>query len=258
MKRTTVLFALLCAVIGLLALPAGATTRAPAATERLPALEESILARLNATRTAHGLRPLILSDELRSAAIAHSHSMLEDGYFQHESKNGSPFFERVKTFYRADGYTRWAVGENLLYNTGGTLDAGSAIDAWLTSPAHRDNMLASGWREVGIGALHAAAAGGTFGGDPTWIVTMDFGARTGGKTRQLAVKQKPKKARKATTRIVKPALDKIERVLPMPAAGGVANHRAPTVADTAAGTPDDTSDEPDVGFESDSGFDLTR
>ena len=87
---------------------------------------------------------------------------------------------------------------------------------------------------------------------------MDFGARTGGKTRQLAVKQKPKKARKATTRIVKPALDKIERVLPMPAAGGVANHGAPTVADTATGTPDDTSDEPDVGFESDSGFDLTR
>ena len=82
MKRTTVLFALLCAVIGLIALPASATTRAPAATERLPALEESILARLNTTRAAHGLRPLILSDELQSAAIAHSRSMLEDGYFQ--------------------------------------------------------------------------------------------------------------------------------------------------------------------------------
>ena len=258
MKRTTVLFALLCAVIGLIAVPASATTRTPATTERLPVLEEGILARLNATRAAHGLRSLTLSDDLQSAAIAHSRSMLEDGYFQHESKNGSPFFERVKAFYRADGYTRWAVGENLLYNTGGTLDAGSAIDAWLNSPAHRDNMLSSGWREVGIGALHAAAAGGTFGGDPTWIVTMDFGSRTGGKARQLAVKPKPKKARKATTRIVKPALEKIERVLPMPAAGGVANNGQPAFADTATGTSGEMVDEADLGFEPDSGFDLTR
>jgi uncharacterized protein YkwD len=58
------------------------------------------------------------------------------------------------------------------------MDAGAVIQAWLDSPAHRDNMLGTGWREVGIGAMRASSAGGTFGGKPTWVITMDFGIRT--------------------------------------------------------------------------------
>ena len=66
------------------------------------------------------------------------------------------------------------------------MDADEAIQAWLDSPPHRENMLDPTWREVGIGSLHAASAGGTFGGGPTWVITMDFGARTGGHGREAA------------------------------------------------------------------------
>ena len=72
-------------------------------------------------------------------------------------------------------------GENILYNTA-DIDADNAIQAWLDSPPHRENMLNPDWREVGIGSVHASTAGGTFGGEPTWVITMDFGTRTGGST----------------------------------------------------------------------------
>jgi uncharacterized protein YkwD len=216
MKRATVLLALLCAVLSPVAMPAGAMRSTPAATERLQAIEQSILTRLNATRVEHGLRPLVLSDGLQSAAVAHSRSMLDDGYFQHESKDGSPFFVRVKRFYQAAGYERWSVGENLLYSTA-SLDASKAIDAWLESPGHRRNMLTPGWREVGVSALHSSAAGGTFGGGPAWVVTMDFGLRTGVKPEPVDESvQRTLQAAAIKPRAKKRAPQSVQRILPLP------------------------------------------
>ena len=85
---------------------------------------------------------------------------------------------RLKGFYRRAGFDTWAVGENLFYSTGDD-HADAVIAAWLASPGHRENMLAPSWREVGIGSLRARAAGGLFGGNPTWVITVDFGARSG-------------------------------------------------------------------------------
>ena len=99
--------------------------------------------------------------------------------FQHDSPDGTSFVQRLKHFYSPSGYSRWTAGENILYNTG-DIEADTAIQAWLDSPPHRRNMLDPEWREVGIGSVHASTAGGTFGGGPAWVITMDFGARTGG------------------------------------------------------------------------------
>ena len=59
------------------------------------------------------------------------------------------------------------------------------IRAWLNSPPHRENMLAPNWREVGIAALHASSAPGFFGDEPTVLITMDFGARSGSTSQPL-------------------------------------------------------------------------
>ncbi len=45
------------------------------------------------------------------------------------------------------------------------------------APPHRQNILAPEWREIGIGAVHFAAAKGAYGGHAVTIVTADFGAR---------------------------------------------------------------------------------
>ena len=179
MKRATLMLSLLLALSGAVAGTTHAADATPATTERLQALDGQILMRLNATRASHGLRPLVVSSALEDAAVAHSRALIQAGVFQHDSPDGTSFVERLKHFYSPSGYATWTAGENLLYNTA-SIDADTAIQAWLDSPPHRDNMLDPEWREVGIGSVHASTAGGTFGGDPTWVITMDFGARTGG------------------------------------------------------------------------------
>lgn len=179
MRRAITVFALLLALGGSIAVPgASAAGNGSTATERLQTLDREVLVLLNTRRTAHGLRPLTNSDDLRNAAVAHSRAMLEGGFFAHVSSDGSPFSARVRGFYPSTGYDSWSAGENLLYSTS-KIQATTAIDAWLASPAHRRNMLDPEWREVGIASLHAQVAGGTFGGDSTWVITMDFGARSG-------------------------------------------------------------------------------
>ena len=180
MKRAFLLLGLLLALSGALASTVHASDAAPSTTERLQALDGQILTRLNAVRAAHGLRPLIVSDGLENAAVAHSRDLIQAGVFQHDSPDGTSFVQRLKHFYSPSGYSSWTAGENILYNTA-DIDAETAIEAWLDSPPHRENMLDPDWREVGIGSVHASSAGGTFGGEATWVITMDFGVRTGAK-----------------------------------------------------------------------------
>jgi uncharacterized protein YkwD len=153
--------------------PAGSTgPRSP-----LRALELDIVTRINAQRTARGLRPLRVSHGLTAAASYHSHQMGLRGFFEHESQNGAPFWKRIQRFYPASrGY--WSVGENIFYESPDTTP-GSAVHEWMMSAPHRENILGREWREVGIGAVHYANAPGAFGGRPVTIVTADFGFRAG-------------------------------------------------------------------------------
>ncbi len=182
MKRALVLLGLVLALGVSLAAAAEAS---PSAVERLETLDQQIIRGLNTTRAKHGLRPLVMSDDLQNAAVAHSRSMLAKGFFAHDSPGGAPFAARVKGYYRPAGYNSWSIGENLLYTTA-EITADAAIKAWLDSPGHRENMLAPQWREVGIGSLRTNAAAGVFDGEPTWVITMDFGARTGKTVRKPA------------------------------------------------------------------------
>ena len=201
MKRLSITCALLLVSVGLLATAATAAPVARTASTRLPSLEGEVLAQLNKTRVERGLRPLVASDSLQSASVLHSTAMLTGGFFQHESADGSPFSDRVKRFYPVAGFQTWTVGENLLYSSG-EITAEAVIQAWLDSPGHRRNLLSPAWREVGVGAFEAASAGGTFGGSQTLVVTMDFGARSGGTSVAAATKHVKKK--------------RVQRVLPLP------------------------------------------
>ena len=179
MKRAIFLLGLLLSLACLAAGGVSAATSVASPTTRMQPLEQEILQQLNTTRAARGLRAVVASTALQTAAIAHSRSMLVQGFFEHESFDGSPFSDRLKRYYPSAKFERWSVGENLLYTTG-EVDAAGVIQAWLDSPGHRLNMLSPTWREVGIGVLHTSSAGGTFAGEPTLVVTMDLGARTGG------------------------------------------------------------------------------
>jgi uncharacterized protein YkwD len=148
----------------------------PAGPRRLlSALELDIVARINAQRRSRGRRALRVSRGLTAAANHHTTQMGQLGFFEHESVNAAPFWRRIQRFYPA-GRGYWSVGENIFWESPNT-SAASAVREWMHSPLHRENILDSEWRDVGISAAHYDSAPGAFGGRSVTIVTADFGVR---------------------------------------------------------------------------------
>jgi uncharacterized protein YkwD len=161
-----------------LAVPLGADAGSDVQTAvaREPSLEALVLQRINEVRAAHGLGRLTASSGLTRAALTHSRSMVVNGFFAHESKNGAPFWQRLKSFYGPPS-RGWTVGENLAMFGGAKPDANAIVESWMASPPHRANLLSKLFGNVGLAILHDPAAGGVYGGLPTWVVTLDVGAR---------------------------------------------------------------------------------
>jgi len=151
-----------------------AAPRAPSVS--LSTLEVGVVADINALRTSHHLAALRLSPALTDAARAHSQEMETDGYFAHDSFDGTAFWKRIQSFYPSTSWGYWSVGENLLWSSPG-VDAEGALTMWLNSPEHKKNMLDPSWREIGISAVHEQAAPGVYNGLAVTIVTTDFGVR---------------------------------------------------------------------------------
>jgi uncharacterized protein YkwD len=156
--------------------PPSAGARHLAAVRALPSLDTDLVARINAVRAHHGLRPLRVSVRLRAAAAAHSFEMVRRGYFAHESADGTSASGRIRHFYLRSGNSHGRVGETLLWYSP-DVDAAGTVRDWLGSSDHRAILLDPAFREIGAAAVHAKAAGGMFGGSAVTLVTADFGAR---------------------------------------------------------------------------------
>jgi uncharacterized protein YkwD len=168
---------ILAAAVALVPATAAPSTRQPQATRvTLSALESGVLQELNAIRREHGLVPLKINARLTAASVQHSRDMVARGYFKHESADGSAFWKRVQRYYAQGRYGYWSVGENLLWSSP-DVDPSRALELWMESPEHRANILTAKWREIGISAVHAQAAPGTYNGLEVTVITTDFGTR---------------------------------------------------------------------------------
>lgn len=164
------------AVLSFLAI-ATAVAAAPASQPtQLPTLEQSLRREINAVRTQNGLRPLADSLELTTAAESYTRKMLRNGFFDHDSPSGVTFAERIRLRYSPAGYARWAVGENLL-TAPSKINARRAVELWMNSPRHRDNLLSPTFRQMGIAAVHQHSAPGVFGGNEALVITLELGVR---------------------------------------------------------------------------------
>ena len=188
MARRKVGFAVLVVLAAALALPAAGISAAPhraapakphvvdAPRVALTALESGVLGQLNDIRAQHGLVALKISAPLTASADQHSREMAADGYFAHNSNDGTSFWKRIQKWYAGAGFGYWSVGENLLWSSP-DVDPQGALQLWMNSPEHRANILDPSWREIGIAAVHVAAAPGTYKGLPVTVITTDFGVR---------------------------------------------------------------------------------
>ena len=125
----------------------------------------------NAVRVQHGLAPLHRSRALDRSALLKGEAIRGCRAFSH-TPCGLSF---MRTFQRV-GYLRVGarVGENLYWGSGGLGTPASAVAGWLHSPPHRENLLAHGWRDVGIGMVHASTL---FGAQNVWVFVLEFGSR---------------------------------------------------------------------------------
>ena len=176
--RGALLLALPAAVLAAAVLPATAqpTASADPVLVSVDSLEADLLRLVNAQRRARGLRPLRRSRRLAAAADAHSRTLARRGLFAHRLPGGPTIARRLRGFYPSSGFRRWSVSENLVAMSP-MLTAREALALWLRSPGHRRNLMLPRWREIGVGAVHATAAPGIWGGSDVTIVTADFGVR---------------------------------------------------------------------------------
>lgn len=130
------------------------------------ALEDQILVLVNQRRAAgancrtagsFGSRgPLTMNASLRCAARVHSRDMATRDFFAHNSLDGTTPWTRMN---RA-GYAWSTAGENIAK---GFTTAQGFVDGWMNSDGHCANIMASGFKDIGVGVY------GTLG-------TQDFGA----------------------------------------------------------------------------------
>ena len=171
--------AALVAALAALAVPVAATPSTShnhIARASLSALESGLLQQITTIRRRHSIQPVHANTELTEAAVSHSREMGSVGYFEHESRDGTAFWKRIKRWYGSDGYGLWSVGENLLWSSPDVQPAG-ALDLWMHSPEHRANILTAKSREIGVSAVHVLGAPGTYNGLTVTIITTDFGVR---------------------------------------------------------------------------------
>jgi uncharacterized protein YkwD len=126
--------------------------RAPPATAAA-AVDAELLRRINQAR-AHARRcgarafaavpPLRLDLRLAHAADAHAEDMIERNYFAHLSPVGTTPAQRVA----ATGYRYRLVGENI---ASGPETPAEAVEGWLASPEHCENIMDPRFVVTGIG-----------------------------------------------------------------------------------------------------------
>jgi len=140
--------------------------------KRIADLERQMLELVNRNRsdpetsaeTGGRAQPLRWNENLAVVARAHSHKMLEQGFFAHVEPDGRTLSTRLNEA----GIPWQAAGENIaIYGT-----VQGAASAFMDEPRfqhnHRGNILNPSYTDVGIGIVH--------GSDGSLYITEDFAA----------------------------------------------------------------------------------
>lgn len=127
----------------------------------------AILCLVNVERAQRGMVRLERSSVLARVATGHSRDMLRRRYFAHAGPGGPSLRARLRRLR----YRGASAAENIGY--GGRSNAKRMVQAWMSSPPHRANILSPRSRFAGVGiAIGVPVAPGR----PGSISTMSFGS----------------------------------------------------------------------------------
>lgn len=108
---------------------------------------------VNEERRGRGQQPLAWDGELTRLARRHSENMARQNFFSHTDRDGLDAADRAAV----GGVCGWhAIAENIAYNQGFDDPVGFAVERWMQSPKHRENILRTSFTHAGIGVSRAA------------------------------------------------------------------------------------------------------
>lgn len=113
----------------------------------------------NKDRIANGKKPLVISEVLMLSADSKNQDMIDDGYFDHFSPDGTTSWH----FIRSAGYRYLYAGENLANNYS-TL--AGAEKGFMNSNIHRKVILSDRYTEIGVSVMKL---------NNKYIITVHFG-----------------------------------------------------------------------------------
>ncbi len=121
----------------------------------------------NEKRAQNGVGALSENKTLDDAALAKGLDMLNKGYWSHVAPDGT----QPWAFFTNFGYSYRFAGENLARDFS---NPSSAVDAWMNSPSHRENLLNSKYKDIGVAVIE-----GNLAGVDTTIIVQFFGTKYG-------------------------------------------------------------------------------
>lgn len=125
--------------------------------------QKKLIELTNAERQKAGLPSVLENDALDKAAAAKAQNMFQENYWAHFAPSGKTPWD----FILGTGYRFTFAGENLAKNF---YKSDDVMKAWMASPTHRDNLLNSKYKDIGI-----AVVDGVLDGQKTTLVVQEFG-----------------------------------------------------------------------------------
>ena len=119
----------------------------------------------NEKRAQAGLSALTENGTLSQAAQAKGADMLNRDYWSHIAPDGT----QPWSFFTNAGYRYRYAGENLARDFS---SPSSAVEAWMASSSHKDNIMSAKYKEIGIAVVE-----GDLAGVDTTIIVQFFGTK---------------------------------------------------------------------------------
>lgn len=138
----------------------------PTATSETPEImSRNIVELTNKERTKAKVITLNENETLKMAAQKKLDDMFANNYWEHVSPVDN---KQAWDFMKTEGYKYVYAGENLAK---GFHDSNSAVNAWMNSTSHKENILSNRYSEIGV-----AIGSGTINGKPATLVVQLFAA----------------------------------------------------------------------------------
>lgn len=133
--------------------------------------QKKLIELTNIEREKKGLTKVSENEALNKAARLKADNMFSENYWAHFAPSGKTPWD----FILGSGYRFTFAGENLAKNF---YSSEEVVEAWMGSKTHRDNLLNSNYKDIGIAVIE-----GVLNGQKTTLIVQEFGT-----TEILAIK----------------------------------------------------------------------